>query len=167
MRNRLLPLALVLLAPLAGCGGGGKITVGAPSDKPPAAEESPATEDTVDADGTGDTTASVPEMDDSGSGGSDSGSGGFPGTDLDKCMEVSEAFSGIAAQAGGMSESDATEAVEKMKSVLPDELADDIDVLIGGYSASPAEMGEKMTDQSFIDANQAITEYLTTICGGG
>ena len=86
---------------------------------------------------------------------------------MDKCIEVSEAFSSIAGSASDMTPEGAQAALDKMKEVLPSDLRDDIQTMVDVYASNPSDIGEAVSSQDFIDANNAVTDYLAQICGAG
>lgn len=174
MRSRtLLPLLSALLAfTLVACGGGdGKITIGAPGERTESTDEA-ATDESTDDSATDDTTfddsitgdESLDEMLDES--GIDLDSALPEGSDLAKCIEISESFSTIGDTAAGMTPEEAASAMEDMKAALPPELSDDIETMVEVY-ADPMAMSDSDATQKLMDATTAITEYLTEICGAG
>ena len=160
MRARhLAPLLIAVLALSACGGGGGKITIGEAASNAPAAssgdDDGAATIDEATDDAfTDDTTSAEP-------------SDGGVEPDMDKCIEVSEAFSSIAGSASDMTPEGAQAALDKMKEVLPSDLRDDIQTMVDVYASNPSDIGEAVSSQDFIDANNAVTDYLAQICGAG
>lgn len=167
MRSRTLttfaPLLLALALTACG-GGGGTITLGAPG-QPSATTDSSDPGATATDDPAADPAADQATTEDTVLG--EDGAAAPGGTDLDKCLAIGKAFSGIAGSAGSMSPDEAQAAVGKMKSLLPPELSDDIQTMIDVYAADPSKVADAASSKAFLDANTAVTNYLTQICGAG
>lgn len=165
MRARHLAPLLIAVIALSACGGGGgKITIGEAASGAPATtagdDDSAATIDEATDDAlTDDTMADDTTPAESSDGGVE--------PNMDKCIEVSEAFSSIAGSASDMTPDGAQAALDKMKEVLPSDLRDDIQTMVDVYASNPSDIGEAVSSQDFIDANNAVTDYLAQICGAG
>lgn len=90
-----------------------------------------------------------------------------PGTEVGDCFEVTEAFTGLAAEVGGTTPAEGAAAVEQMKSVFPADLADEIQTMVDAYTAGPAEQAQQLSSPEFVAATTAVTDHLAAICGGG
>ncbi|HQF94269.1 MAG TPA: hypothetical protein PLS46_08925 [Microthrixaceae bacterium] len=170
MRARhLAPLLIAVLALSACGGGGGKITIGEAASGAPATtagnDDSAATIDEATDDALTDDALTDDTMADDTTPAESSDGGVEP--NMDKCIEVSEAFSSIAGSASDMTPEGAQAALDKMKEVLPSDLRDDIQTMVDVYASSPSDIGEAVSSQDFIDANNAVTDYLAQICGAG
>ena len=102
---------------------------------------------------------SIPDMDDFG--------------DLGDCMSQATAYASLAMSAlGGKDSAETAEkAIEEMKSALPADLADDIEVLGEAYRKVAEdgiiEGGEAMDTPEFEKADKAVSDYFEKTCGGG
>lgn len=79
--------------------------------------------------------------------------------DPEACNRMSTAFSQIAAQAAGMNDDGADDAVQQMKAVLPAELHDDLDNVLD--ASRTGDMALATT------AMQSISGYVAAVCGRG
>jgi hypothetical protein len=89
------------------------------------------------------------------------------------CLAVLETYAGLAASAIGGPEAaaEARAAAEELKTSLPEDLHDDLDVIADAY-AGIAEDGfldglGSFDDPEFATANENINAYLQENCGGG
>lgn len=120
------------------------------------------------------------------SGGSDSGSSSdstlpdvgditesIPGLEnMGDCLDLAASYSSLYLEALGGADGakDAQAKAKEMKSQLPDDLHDDIDVVadaIGEVADKGIVNGsDALSTSEYEDANTAITDYLTKECGG-
>jgi hypothetical protein len=92
--------------------------------------------------------------------------------DLGDCMTQATAYASIALSALGGDNSgvSAENALAEMKSSLPDDLKDDIEVVANAYRTVAEEGfiegGEAMDTPEFEEADAAISKYFEDTCGG-
>jgi len=167
MRTRLLAIALLVALPVVGvgCGGGGDITKS--GDAVPATTSASGSSDAAD-DGTTGTTPATEAPSGSGDDQSsdDTGDGDSAGSSVEadpaKCVELTSAFARIAASGATVSDDQAQAALDQLVEIFPADLADDLRTLVDAYGDGGAS---SLSSQEFIDANTALTEYLTAVCG--
>jgi hypothetical protein len=117
--------------------------------------------------------------------GSGSGSGSDSGTDstmpdfgdvagsMGDCLDAAGVYFTLALTAveGEEGAAKAQEQAEELKSQLPEDLQDDIDVVAETFDAIAKEGvldgASRLNDPAFTEANQNITDYLQTTCSGG
>jgi hypothetical protein len=186
LRSALLVPALLLAAGvplLVGCGGGDEAAEKTSETRPDAdgeagtSGEDPAGGEEGDGDeeGNGDEDAggssedestSIPDLDDL--------TESIPGLgELGDCMEIAAAYGSLYFEALGGADGaeQAQEKAEELKSVLPEDLHDDIDIVaetIGQVAEEGLFSGsDALSSPEYLEADQAITAYLDEQCGGG
>jgi hypothetical protein len=101
--------------------------------------------------------------------------GGIPsipgGADLQKCIDLATAYSGLflPLSSGSASDADiakATQSLEDIKGKVPQNIQADLDVIENGIknAGGLAGLGQFMSSSDFTKANDEITNYLSTTC---
>src|SRR4051794_20125738 len=174
MRSRVMATLVVvcLTGFLAGCGDDSEGASGGNSTKE--LESTPASGDSGSGSGSdsgsSDTTdMSIPDLHDL----EDLAGGSIPDFgDLGDCMQQATAYASLAMSALGGDDSgkSAENALKEMKSSLPDDLKDDIEVLADAYKKVAKDGfikgGEAMDTPEFQKADDPISAYFEETCGG-
>lgn len=188
LRSTLLVPAVLLAtgAPLlVGCGGSEEAAEKTSETRPEASSHSgtsSADDPAAEEDGSGGSGEGTGEEDAGGSSEDDSTSipdlddltESIPGLgELGDCMEIAAAYGSLYFEALGGADGaeQAQEKAEELKSVLPEDLHDDIDVVaetIGQVAEEGLFSGtDALSSPEYLEADQAITAYLDEQCGGG
>ena len=136
------------------------------SEDPSAPEDSGESEEGDSGGSSDDETTSIPDLDDL--------TESIPGLgELGDCMEIAAAYGSLYFEALGGADGaeQAQEKAEELKSVLPEDLHDDIDVVadtIGQVAEEGLFSGsDALSSPEYLEADQAITAYLDEQCGSG
>jgi hypothetical protein len=89
--------------------------------------------------------------------------------DFEGCLTVGLSYAGVYLSLLGDEDSmsEAMADLEEIKGEVPDEIADDLDVIIQGLSEADGivEAGEFMETDEYIEADANVTAFLDEACG--